>query len=46
MKRLVSRIYFAGRHFFDVKKVSIVFSREIDIKTWESIWKGLITKAL
>ena len=37
---------FARRHFFDVIEVSIVFSSEIDIKTGESIWKGLITKGL
>ena len=38
---------FARRHFFDVNKVSILFSWEIDITAWESIIEqGLITKAL
>ena len=37
---------FARRHFFDVNEVSIVFSWEIDIRTGESIGKGLIKKAL
>ena len=37
---------FAGQHFFDVNEVSIVFLREIDIETGESIGKGLIKKKL
>ena len=37
---------FTRRHFFDLNKIFIVFSWEIDIKTWESIGKGLIKKAL
>ena len=37
---------FARRHFFDVNEVSIVSSWEIDIKTGESIVKGVIKKAL
>ena len=37
---------FAMRHFFDVNEVSVVFSWEIDIKTRESIGKGLIKEAL
>ena len=37
---------FARRFFFDANEVSIVFSWEIDIKTGESIEKGLIKKAL
>ena len=37
---------FARGHFVYVIEVSIVFSWEIDIKTGESIWKGLITKVL
>ena len=32
---------FARRHFLDVNEVSIVFPREIDIKTGEIILKGL-----
>ena len=36
---------FARQHFFDANEVSVAFSREIDAKTGESIWKGLITKA-
>ena len=37
---------FAWQHFFDVNEVSTVLSREIDIKTGESIRKGLIKKKL
>ena len=37
---------FARPYFFDVNEVSIVLSWEIDIKTGESIGKGLIKKAL
>ena len=37
---------FARRDFFNVNEVSIAFSWEMNIKIGESIWKGLITKAL
>ena len=37
---------FAKRHFFNVNEISLVFSWEIVIKTGESVWKGLIWKAL
>ena len=37
---------FARWYFFEVNKVSIASSWEIDIKKGESIWIGLNTKAL
>ena len=45
-KTCFSRQNLARLHFFDVNKVSTVFSWKIDIKTGESNWKGLITKVL
>ena len=41
-----TRQNFAWWQFFKVNGIIIIFSWEKDIKTGESIWKGLITKGL
>ena len=45
LEKLVSPVK-RSAWLYDINEVSIVFSWEIDIKTGESIWKGLISKAL
>ena len=41
--RKTTKQNFAWRPFFEVNGISIIFSRETDVKTGESIWIGLIT---